>query len=153
MLSCSSCPCTACAQGHKLRDVPPYADVRAVAVELSAARLPERQRLAALSALPCLAPPGLLAAPAAAAQAGPADGQLLDALHGGPAPTLPTQASAMKLDTWLMPEMGLPSDLRASEPGAAAAAAPSGLGTGTGIAHWLGGAVRRQRTTSELCLT
>ena len=139
-----------CTQGHKLREVPPYADVRAVAVELRAARLPERQRLAALSTLPQLPSPGLVAAPAAPTRAeSAAESHHLEASQGGPAQT---HGAAMKLDTWLMPEMGQPGDMRSSEASAASAAAPSGLAAGQVIAHWLDGAVRRQRTAPALCL-
>ena len=133
--------------------MPPYADVRSVAIELQAARLPERQRLAALSVLPQLPPPGLIAAPSAPFRANSADNYWLEALHGEAVAMVPTQVAAMKLDTWLMPEMGLSAGSRASNSGAAATAAPSGLTAGTGIAFWLGGAVRRQRTTSVLYLT
>jgi len=129
--------------------VPPYADVRAVEVELSAARLPERQRLLARSTLPQLPAPRLVAPPAAPADDGPPaiSGGLQDRVRGS------ASAGTTKLDTWLLPELWLPARdaARAGDPGSAAAEAPAVV-AGLGSAHWLAGAVRRQRTAAVLCL-
>jgi len=136
------------AQGHKLREVPPYADVRAVEVELSAARLPERQRLLARSTLPQLPAPRLVAPPAAPAGGNPGD------ISSGQQDRARGSASAgTKLDTWLLPELWLPprDAARAGDAGSAAAEAPAVAGA-LGSAHWLAGAVRRQRPAAVLCL-
>ena len=144
-------------QGHKLRDVPAYADVRAVEVELRAAHLPERQRLLAMSTLPQLPAPCITAPPAAPAQIEFPDldsGLQLKALNG--ANGLTVQASATKLDTWLTPELWLPRDARTSEHGSNGTAAPTAtveLAAGPGCAFWLSGAVRRQRMTPALWLS
>ena len=140
--------CTLGLQGQKLREVPPYADIRAVAVELSAARLPERQRLLAMSTLPQLPAPWLAAPPAAPAYSEPPS--LGDSVQGSA-----VCASVTKLDTWLLPALWLPREARASESGVADAAAEAtsvASAAGPGSAYWLGGAVRRQRTTAALCL-
>ena len=138
-------------QGHKLREVPPYADVRALEVELSAAQLPERQRLLARSTLPQLPPPRLVAPSATIADSSPSGigGALQERVRG-------SAAAGTKLDTWLLPELWLPPrDARAGDPGSggAAAEAPAvAVAAGPGSAHWLAGAMRRQRTAVVLCL-
>ena len=140
-------------QGHKLRDVPAFSEARQLQSQLESAPLPERLRLAVRAAMPHLMAPCLTAAGAAVVSAQvalPSDATNISAspIEGA----LPS--GAVKLDTWLLPELHTVAAAAAGNAPSADAKIQAQPGpenpipkgaAAIGAAHWLVGAVKRRR--------
>lgn len=141
------------AQGHKLRDVPAFSEARQLQSQLESAPLPERLQLAIRAAMPHLMAPCLTAAAAAVAQAEVALPS--DATNISASPIeVALPSGAIKLDTWLLPELYIVAAAAAGNAPSADAEIPAQPGpekpipkggAAIGAVHWLVGAVKRRR--------